>query len=917
VDSASTRHGRGLPLVGRAEALAAVLEAAAGARDDGPRVLGVFGEPGSGKSRLIEELGDGLAVAMCSAAGEPPFGAFATIWRQLDRGDPLVVRRRSDLRAALSRLASPDELDDGEPSATGAKRRIFDAAAEAIALYAARAPVTLVVEDAQWSDLVSLELLSHLALVSHHVRAFVVVTARDEELGEQRRRIVSRLMRMPDATQVDLTALGAADSEAIIDHEVRRSGRGLGREQRRAIVRAAAGNPLYLRELARHGGEFADGDGAVPASIEASIRARLRALAPSVQGVLRAVSALGEFDEDLVAKIAAIAPDEVAAALRNGIDAGFLARPKQPWDDLRFSHELVRRAIHDDVLPAERRRLHGAMLRHLDDAPQLDPAFTRRAQHAWNAGERAQAAALNERAGDLAFAAQAFGDAADFYGRAGEASPAPGAALLDKEAMALERAGRPAAALPLLRRCLVAAAPSETLVRARILARIARAEFRAARREAASEAIENARALLAGIEPSPEHFAVNVFRAWLAATAKETDAAFAALAEAEPFRALAENEWSMRGYEAAAVAYESLRDLAGWRTSYEAMVACAEASGDAVRHVGALGNYANSAFYLGQTALALDLVARAVEIATRDRSLELVPHLLAVGAYVYLGVGDLARARALVELALPASSEFPTAELIARAVGVVAGVRTADPVFAERCLREDVLERALRDGTPWQLMVAVPALTEFYGERGRLERARAVVREAVRGLSSGRDVGANVLLAVAEHGLDREFPQVLGWLESETAKSPHTAGYLHLYRALTARGANDRQRHARTAAAAFREAGYRGLEARSHELAGDAAAARELFVACGDVRAVRRLDGGAQPQQPAVRSGLTRREAQVADLAASGLSNREIGAKLSLSDRTVEHHLGAVFSKLGIQSRVELAARARDVPSTR
>ncbi|HEV2643954.1 MAG TPA: helix-turn-helix transcriptional regulator, partial [Candidatus Elarobacter sp.] len=60
---------------------------------------------------------------------------------------------------------------------------------------------------------------------------------------------------------------------------------------------------------------------------------------------------------------------------------------------------------------------------------------------------------------------------------------------------------------------------------------------------------------------------------------------------------------------------------------------------------------------------------------------------------------------------------------------------------------------------------------------------------------------------------------------------------------------------------------------------------------------------------------LTKRESQIADLAATGLSNREIAEQLSLSDRTVEHHLGAVFAKLGVRSRVELAARKSRQPT--
>jgi DNA-binding CsgD family transcriptional regulator/tetratricopeptide (TPR) repeat protein len=905
-----------LPLVGRADALAVVLDVERDTLAGRRRVLGVFGEAGVGKSRLIDELPvtGHLAQAACQLEAAAPYASCAALWRQLAARDPVVLRRRPELQAALSGTGGT-EPTESDLTGTEVKRRLFDAAADAIVLYSARAPVKLIVEDVQWSDLASLELVYHLALVTQAIPFALVLTARENELDEQRQAIVTRLMRLPGATELRLAPLAPVDAEAVIDHEQRRHSRELTREQRRAIVTIAAGNPLYLRELTRHAGESGAPAESLPTSVGESIRTRLRGLPADVQGTLRAASALGEFDEDLVARVTGRTEAEAAAALRAGIDAGFLVRPDRPWLDLRFSHELVRRAVHDDALPAERRRLHRAMLRYLDSAPQADPSFTRRALHAWAAGDRALAAVWNERAGDAAFARSAFADAADLYHRANAANDAADTALLDKEALALERAGRPAAALPLLERCLAAYAERDR-ARVRVLLRIARAEFRAARRDEAASAIERARSLLGKGESSAEHYAVHVFRAWLAATEKRTEAAFAALAEAEPHRAHGDREWWMRAHEASAIAFEFCRDLPGWRASYEGMVALAESSGEVVRHIGTLGNFANSAFYLGETALALDLDRRAFGIAEREHCLDLVPHVLAIGAHHCLMVGDLIRAQRMVELVLPACVEFPTSELIATGIGIVVAVRSANAALLARCLREELLENALRGGVPWQLMAAVPALTELHAASDRFERARSVVRTAIRALSSGRDVGGNVLLAVAEYGLVDEFPHVADWMAAETAAWPHTVGFLHLYRAFAARGGAERERHARAAADAFRNTGYRWLEARSHEIAGDLSGARRLYAACGAARNAARLGERGRAKLPSTgQNRLTPREEQVAELVAAGMSNRETGGKLSLSDRTVEHHLGAVFAKLGVRSRAELAAvRARERP---
>jgi DNA-binding CsgD family transcriptional regulator len=898
-----------LPLVGREDVVSAVQALARRTAQD-RNILVLVGEAGSGKSRCAEQLGETGAVVRCRPDGEPAYAAISALCRVLDERDPVVLRRRPDLRRALGMGGAggsgPAIADEG------AKRRFFDAVAAALGRYAARAPLTLVVEDAHWSDLASLEALYRLALVVAGPPVAILVTAREDELDAARARAVSGLLRLPGAQRIVLEPLPDAVAEALVADELRAVRRSLDRDQRRAIVAAAGGNPLYLLQLTRHAVDAKSVPGSLPSSITASVRSRLRMLSSVVQRVLYAASALGEFDEDLVARITGIDADSVATALRASIDAGFVTRPDRPWEDLRFAHELVRRAIHDDMLPAERRRLHRMMLERLIADPRLDPTFTQRAMHAWAAGDREGAALWNERAGDAAFERYAFADAAALYARANASAPQPNLGTLDKEALALERAGRPVPALALLRRCLAAAQTPDALPRARLLLRIARAEFRAARRDAAVAALEQAGALLQDAPPSPERYAVHVFSAWIAATAKQVDAAFAALREAERYRDVGDPESLMRAHEAAAIAHEFRRDIPRWRASYEGMIAAAEALGDVVRHVGAIGNFENSAFYLGQTALAVELGRRALALAEEAHCLELVPHVLAIDAYVALGVGDLARARRLVEIALPACAEFPTSELIVSSVAVSVAVKTGDDALLARALREEMLERAVRGGTPWELMVAVPALTEYHAAAGRTERARAVVRTAFRKLCSGRDVGGAVMLAVAEHGLEPEFPHVLGWLEEETTTWPHAVGYLHLYRALVARGAA-RAGHATEAARAFAAAGYRLAEARAHEAAGDRARAHALYAECGDVRGAARTAADRPRTQTAPNAGLTRRETQVAELAANGLSNREIGDRLSLSDRTVEHHLSAVFAKVGVRSRVELAARKAEM----
>jgi DNA-binding NarL/FixJ family response regulator len=109
--------------------------------------------------------------------------------------------------------------------------------------------------------------------------------------------------------------------------------------------------------------------------------------------------------------------------------------------------------------------------------------------------------------------------------------------------------------------------------------------------------------------------------------------------------------------------------------------------------------------------------------------------------------------------------------------------------------------------------------------------------------------------------------------------------------------------------------GLRLLEALASEQLDDPTGARTLYESMGATRLARRLS--ATPERGGrARFTLTAREREVAELVAKGLSNRSIGERLSRSDRTVEHHIGSIFSKLGLRTRAELAGFIASSPQT-
>ncbi|HZW54221.1 MAG TPA: AAA family ATPase [Candidatus Elarobacter sp.] len=271
------------PLVGRDDDLAHLLTARREATGNGPRFVLLLGDAGTGKTRLVDELAargpeTELVVGRAVDYASTPYAPIAELWRQLDAFEPTVLAKHPALRRALGEFAAraAPAGGSGEDPADG-RRAAFDGAVEALRFYGARRPFTLVLEDAQWSDLASLELLHHVALVGHDAPVLFVITAREGGLDESRAKMLDRLARLPRVARVRLEVLEPAAAAAVVDEELRRSRRSLGAAERRAILTAADGNPLYLRELTRHyASRSATGD-ALPGSLTASVRVRLRA----------------------------------------------------------------------------------------------------------------------------------------------------------------------------------------------------------------------------------------------------------------------------------------------------------------------------------------------------------------------------------------------------------------------------------------------------------------------------------------------------------------------------------------------------------------------------------------------------------------------------------------------------------------
>jgi DNA-binding CsgD family transcriptional regulator/tetratricopeptide (TPR) repeat protein len=418
---ATTRQGRS-EFIGR-ERERGLLAAGIGAALTGQgHVVLLAGEPGIGKTRLAEEVA-GMAAARSMPCrwgwatdeeGSPPYWPFRQILRGLDE---------AVLAPAAEGPTAPEVAADVPPGGSvGAQERfrLLEAATAVLVAVAAADGLLVVVEDIQWADPSSLQLLVHLARGVAASRLVVLATYRDTETvgRDALRAALAALAREPVVTRVRLVGLTEPEVGA---HLTQVTGRPVSAAVVAAVSRRTRGNPLFVAELGRllagsaAGSEDATG---LPEGVREAVRERLGRLTASCREVVSAASALGsEVDPGCLAAVTGRDVGKVLAALDEAAEAGVVTGP----GGCRFAHDLVREAARLELATVTRLRLHQRMAEYLMGRADAGTRLTEVAFH-WleslPVGDAAQAVTWAERAAGQAMGQLAWEEAADLYGRA-------------------------------------------------------------------------------------------------------------------------------------------------------------------------------------------------------------------------------------------------------------------------------------------------------------------------------------------------------------------------------------------------------------------------------------------------------------------------------------------------------------------
>lgn len=454
------------PLVGRQDELAE-LEAAWEAVADGlPRVCLLTGEAGIGKSRLIAELAQQVAIAgapvlygACRESPRPPYAPFVDAisidLRGLDHD--AAGRLLGTSAGELSRII-PDLRDRFGPAAhvsgespAGEQLRLFGAVGDYLER-AARPRVLVVIEDIHWADAGTLALLAHIARTAAG-SILLVVTSRDvaPDMTSALSNFLSGLGRHPAVRRIGLRGLSEPSVVALLRATAGRVAMDVARTAR-MLHGATGGSPLFLREIVRE----LPADGlllTVPVSptVRDLVASRFQRLPDADGAMLDAAAVLGaEFEARPCAQVLDRPLPDVLDALDRASALGVVVPVPRAPGRFAFTHAVLREVRYEAIPAGRRMRLHHAAGTVLRTAGASVTELARHFYEAADLGDRKDAFTYARRAGELARERFAFADAAVHFEQAARlAERLPGIADRDRCELAIQygealhRAGDP------------------------------------------------------------------------------------------------------------------------------------------------------------------------------------------------------------------------------------------------------------------------------------------------------------------------------------------------------------------------------------------------------------------------------------------------------------------------------------------
>jgi len=408
------------PILGRDSELELLTELVGLRGEPGAGAVLVSGDAGVGKTRLLRELGRRATAAgwrtlvgHCLDFGDSalPYLPFSELFGRLAAVAPELASALTEEHTALSHLQPGRRLMSGAGSGAENVERsdLFEAVHAAFEQLAESEPLLLVVEDLHWADRSTRDLLTYLFTRSFLGRVVVVASYRSDDLHRRHplRPAVAQWLRVPGVQRLQL--------EPLPDPDVRRLVRSLMRNRRpesdvHAIVRRAEGNAFFAEELVSAAQDRSSAG--LPETLADVLLVRLDRLDDLARAVVQIAACSGRrVSHGLLEAVAGLEPGELDAALRGAVEQNILVQVGS--DSYAFRHALLAEAVHDDLLPGERVRLHAAYVTALQEHEWGTAAEL--ARHARAAHDRDTALRASVQAGDEALSVGGPDEAAHHY----------------------------------------------------------------------------------------------------------------------------------------------------------------------------------------------------------------------------------------------------------------------------------------------------------------------------------------------------------------------------------------------------------------------------------------------------------------------------------------------------------------------
>ncbi|MET0684267.1 MAG: AAA family ATPase [Solirubrobacteraceae bacterium] len=951
-------------LVGRS----AELEVVADVLDDLSRgrsgALALVGEPGIGKSRLLDELAEraealGHVVLTGSASElerELPFWVFVdALDEHVDRlGPDALAELDEQTEAELANLLpSLKGAGDGGGGLEHERYRAHRAVRRLLEALARDQPVVLALDDLHWADSGSVELLGALLRRPPAAQVLIVFAVRPRQLPERLSGPIDRATAAGTLVRLDLPALGAEDAKALLGEHVSAG-------VAAALYDESGGNPFYLQQLARAlasrldqlpaAQEVSLAGVAVPRAVAAALADELALLSDPARVVLQGAAVAGDpFEPELAAAAAAI-PEHDAVDGLDELLALDLVRPTDVPRRFRFRHPLVRQAVYENAPGGWRLGAHERSATAL--AARGAPATTR-AHHVEQAARHgdADAVAVLREAGE-ATARRTPAGAARWFAAALRLLPADDPqrpALLQAHATALEATGELEAAHAALAEALRLVPGDASAEHVELVGACAAVEQVLGRHDAA-----RAR-LLAALEalPEPDSSAAAELMIDLGSTAfyrmeagEARDWADRALAVAGPLGDAA-LEAAAAALAAMALAIDGEREAADHYRARAAALADAMDDEQLAVRLDVIAHLAAAEGYIDRFADSLAHAERGIAIARTSGRGQLFPVLIPAVNAALFGLGRLRESVESLDGAIEGARLMGTAQplawnlLSAAAARMMCGELDAALEDAEEAV---AISRELHVTlvSSYAEMILGLVLIERDDPASGIELLTGIGGGAALPASPGAWRGWDLerltqgYLALGRtDDAERAAADAVAFATRTGLRFSEAAAERAVARVALARG-DAEEAHARALASiaaaeaigAIAEAAIsRAVAGQALAAAGDAPGAIALLEraadeldACGAVRlrdaAERELGRLGRRRHRRTRRGsgdgspldsLTERELQIARLIVDRRTNPQIAAELFLSPKTIETHVRNLFHKLGVSSRVDVA----------